>query len=113
MRWGSVLERDTQFVQTTEQDIREKGVLFPQRLQDTYLKHARVIEFYHRPEVGHNAQLAATWEGGALQVLNRSAHEQIQAIHNTYCRALRRDDLLWPDALKGCERPPSSQQAPL
>jgi|688.fasta_scaffold17074_16 hypothetical protein len=34
VRWESIKERDKTFVQTTEQDVREKGILLPQKIKD-------------------------------------------------------------------------------
>ena len=61
VRWNSIKERDKEFVQSTEEDITEKGKLLPDRLQDTYLKYADQISFYIREDVRKNAELTATW----------------------------------------------------
>jgi hypothetical protein len=45
VRWGSIQERDKTFVQTTEQDIKEKWLLLPQRINDTFLKYADRLSF--------------------------------------------------------------------
>lgn len=58
VRWKSIQKRDQTFVQTTEKDVKEKGVLVPQRLQDTYLPYASEIDFYYRAGVDEPAQLA-------------------------------------------------------
>lgn len=61
IRWKSIQERNKTFVQTTEQDTREKGLLVPQRIQDTFLQYADIVEFYYRDGVFKNAILSATW----------------------------------------------------
>ena len=43
VRWGSIQERDQSFVQTTEEDVRMKGLMVPQRITDTFLTHADEI----------------------------------------------------------------------
>ncbi len=103
VRWGSVQERDKVFVQTTEQDIVEKGVLVPQRILDTYLKYADEIEFYYRPEVKGDAILAAEWVRGeppVLTIYNAEAYGEIKKLHNAVCETLKRPDLLWEMAVE-------------
>jgi hypothetical protein len=103
VRWGSIQERDQTFVQTTEQDIREKGQLLPQRINDTFLKYADEIEFYYRNEIKADAVLAAKWirnekgseEVGTLEILNPGAYERIKTIHNEAIKSLARPDLEW------------------
>lgn len=46
-------------VQTTEQDVREKGLLLSQRINDTFLKYVDEIKFYYRDGVKQDAVLAA------------------------------------------------------
>lgn len=100
VRWGSIRERDKTFVQTTEDDVREKGLLLPQRIRDTYLRFADTIEFFYRGAVHEDARLAATWvrqaDGmGDLQVGDVALYEQIKEVHNAAVRALKIPDLLW------------------
>lgn len=103
VRWKSIKERDKTFIQTTEQDVREKGLLLPQRINDTYLKYADEIGFYYRDGVKKDAVLAATWirnkdEGlslGALEVLLPEEYEKIKSIHNEAAKILSRPDLYW------------------
>lgn len=59
VRWKSIQERDKVFVQTTERDIKDKGMLVPQRITDSYLKFADRIDFYYRSGVHEKAVLAA------------------------------------------------------
>ena len=61
VRLGSVRERDKHFVQCTEKDVKEKALLVPQRITDTYLKYADRIYFYYRTEVKAKAIHTATW----------------------------------------------------
>jgi len=108
VRVKSIQERDKTFIQTTPEDITEKGKLLPQRISDTYLKYADRIEFYYRGGVDEKAQLAATWtrnEKGAeklglLEILDPSTYEEIKKIHNTTVKALNRLDLKWEDTVE-------------
>ncbi len=107
VRWGSIQERDKTFVQTTEQDVREKGLLLPQRINDTFLKYADEIEFYYRDEVKQDAVLAAKWlrnEGleylGILQIVAPEQYKRIKTIHNEAAKTLTRPDLYWESTLE-------------
>ncbi len=104
VRWESIRERDKTFVQTTEEDVREKGFLLPQRIMDTFLAYADEIQFYYRDGVKKEAQLAATWirnsdssaeELGTLRLADPSSYEQVKAIHDAAVKVLKRPDLLW------------------
>lgn len=77
VRWGSIIARDKQFVQTTEADIRDKGKMFPQRIRDTYLKYADEIEFYYRDAVDQNAILAGKWKDGKIELLDGVGQEDL------------------------------------
>lgn len=111
-RWESIKERDKNFVQTTEQDTREKGYLLPQRINDTFLKHADRIEFYYRDEVKQNAQLAAVWvrnsEGsdklGTLEVVTPALYRKIKVVHNAAVEVLKRPDLDWDTSVEGVSK---------
>jgi hypothetical protein len=108
VRWGSIQERDKTFVQTTEQDVKEKGLLLPQRINDTYLKYADEIEFYYRGEVKQDALLAARWVrnedtsefAGTLQILDPKQYEQIKSVHNAAVELLNKPELCWEDAVE-------------
>jgi hypothetical protein len=108
VRWGSIQERDKTFIQTTEQDVREKGLLLPQRIADTFLAYADEIEFYYRDGVKKDAQLAATWIRsesssetlGTLQVVSIPQYEQIKTIHNEATEVLKRPDLRWESTVE-------------
>ena len=102
VRWGSIQERDKSFVQTTEEDVREKGRMVPERINDTFLKYADEIEFYYRPSVASDAILAATWvkaqdeaSTAKLTVLNKEAYEGVKAVHNAAVEALQKPELKW------------------
>lgn len=90
-------------MQTTEQDVKEKGLLVPQRINDTFLKYADEIEFYYRDGVNQDAELAARWFrnedfskfAGTLQILNLDLYDKIKSIHNKAVRFLQKDELLW------------------
>ncbi len=112
VRWGSIQERDKNFVQTTEQDIREKGLLLPQRINDTYLKYADEIEFYYRDEVKCDAVLAARWLrnqdpselAGTLQILDQKQYDQVKSVHNAAVELLKRPELLWEGTVEANSR---------
>jgi hypothetical protein len=108
VRWGSIQEQDKTFVQTTEQDVRDKGLLLPQRINDTFLKYADEIEFYYRDEVKQDAILAARWLRnedaseftGTLQILEPKQYEQIKSVHNAAVELLKKLELRWEDAVE-------------
>lgn len=110
IRWESIKERDKTFVQTTEEDIREKGLLLPQRISDTYLKYADRIEFYYRGAVKEDARLTAVWvrnpEGaeklGILRIDRLAFYKQIIAIHNSTVEILNRPELFWENTVEAC-----------
>lgn len=108
IRWGSIQERDKTFVQTTEQDVKEKGLLLPQRINDTFLKFADEIEFYYRDGVKQDAVLAARWLrnedvsefSGTLQILDPQQYEKIKSVHNAAIDVLKKPELLWEEAVE-------------
>lgn len=108
VRWGSIQERDKTFLQTTEQDVKEKGLLLPQRINDTFLKYADQIDFFYRDDVRKDAVLAATWVrneevsefSGTLQILDPKQYEQIKSVHNSAARVLQKPELIWEDAVE-------------
>lgn len=102
VRWRSIQKRDETFIQTTEEDVRQKGLLLPQRIMDTFLRYADEIEFYYRDDVDQNAQLAAIWIRksdapfqGTLQIVSPKDYEKIKAIHNTAVNVLEKPELQW------------------
>lgn len=103
VRWNSLRERDKTFVQTTEQDTREKGLLLPQRIADTYLKYADVIDFYYRGGVSEDANLAAHWvRDEGLTVIDPEDYQKIKTLHNTAIEALNRPELAWENTVEAC-----------
>jgi hypothetical protein len=105
VRWGSIQERDKSFVQTTEQDTFEKGLLFPQRISDTYLKYADQIDFYYRDSVRQDAIHAATWkrESAGLKVHQPLAYHEIKVLHNQIAEKLERPDLFWEKLVENAD----------
>lgn len=98
VRWESIKERDKTFIQTTEEDVRKKGVDVPQRINDTYFKYADQIEFYYRAGVKEDAKLAATWHRGEtapLKIVDSDLFEKIKTVHNKAIEHLNRPDLTW------------------
>lgn len=107
VRWASIAERDKSFVQTTEEDTREKGKLLPQRIMDAYLTFADDVEFYYRGALHEDAQLAATWIRqpgkeiqGKLTIVDQGKYEQIKGIHNTTVDTLDKLSAPEKEALK-------------
>jgi hypothetical protein len=107
VRWGSIQKRYQSFVQTTEEDVREKGRMVPERINDTFLKCADEIEFYFRPFVTSDAILAATWvkaqaedSTAKLTVINTEAYEGVKAVHNAAIEALQKPELKWENTVE-------------
>ena len=108
VRWGSIQERDKTFIQATEKDIKEKGALVPQRINDTFLKFADEIAFYYRSAVSEDAVLAATWHRnddiskqiGTINVLDHKLYEAIKTIHNAAIEALGKVELSWENTIE-------------
>lgn len=83
VRWDSIQRRDKTFVQTTEEDIREKGQLVPQRINDTYLAHADNIEFYYREKADTDAVHTASWfRDKKIVIHNQEKYDALVALHN-------------------------------
>ncbi|MBS0629287.1 MAG: AAA family ATPase [Verrucomicrobia bacterium] len=98
VRWNSIKLRDREFVQTTEEDTTAKGLLFPERISDTYLKYAEQIDFYYHAAVERDAIHAATWhsQGKSLIIHDPEAYERIKALHNDMViEKLGKPDLVW------------------
>ena len=104
VRWKSIQERDKTIIQTTEQDIKEKGRMVYERLNDTFLKFADRIDFYYRDEVDLDAQQVATWyrnadnekEPGTLEIVNASLYGPLKNVHNEAMKLLKpNEDLSW------------------
>lgn len=112
VRWASIQERDKTFVQTTEQDVREKGLLLPQRITDTFLRFADEIEFYYHAEVKQDAVLAARWvrneapaeSSGTLHIIDPRQYEQIKLVHNAAVEVLKKPELLWETAVEATSK---------
>lgn len=108
IRWESLQERDKTFIQTTKQDVVEKGFLLPQRINDTFLAHADEIAFYYRDGVHKNANLTALWTRnttpsetlGTLKIFSPIEYTKIKKIHNVAVKALKRPDLEWETSIE-------------
>lgn len=103
VRWASVMEMD--LPHTTEEDVRQKGLLLPQRIVDAYLTYADVIEFYFRSGVHEDAHLAATWEGGVLKVHSLELLAKVKELHNRGALLVGRPDLLWEETVEPADSP--------
>lgn len=95
VRWESLKERDKTFIQTTEADTIQKGLMFPERIADTYLKYAEQIDFCWRDGLHEDARLAATWTKESLTIHDQEAYEKIKALHNQMLEKLGKPDLAW------------------
>lgn len=109
VRWASIQERDKTFVQTTEQDVHEKGLLLPQRINDTFLKYADEIAFYYRDAVNQDAVLAARWVKnedvtGTLHIIQPEQYEKIKTVHNAAVNILKKPELLWESTVEAQSR---------
>ncbi len=110
MRIDSIHERDKNFIQTTDQDIQEKGDLDPQRILDTYLKFADRIDFVYRDDVHSKAKHTATWirspdsdnilKKGSLTIIKEKLYNEIKKIHNAVCDKLEKEDLKFENTLE-------------
>jgi len=105
VRWGSIQERDKTFVQTTQEDIVEKGKLLPQRMMDTYLKYADCIDFYYRSEVTEDPSLVAIWTRtdagrGTLDIKDADLYDSVKEIHNAAIVALKMPRLSWEETVE-------------
>lgn len=101
IRWDSIRERDKTFVQTTEEDIREKKKLVPQRINDTFLKYADQIDFYYRNKVDGDFILTAVWTNtGKLTIHNRQLYESMVQLHNAICDELNDPSIRWENSVE-------------
>jgi adenylate kinase family enzyme len=91
VRWASVQLRDKEFVQTTEGDIRQKGVAV-HRVNDTFHKFADKIQFYYRDKPDGAAVHAATWiRDKGLTIHNQEKYSAVLALHKE-----KAPDVQWP-----------------
>ena len=112
VRFASIQERDKTFVQVTENDVKEKGLLLPQRINDTFLKYADEIEFYFRAEVNQDAVFAAKWmrnedvseHTGTLHIFEPKHYEQIKSVHNAAVEILKKADLVWEESVESTSK---------
>lgn len=97
VRAESIRIRDKTFVQTTEADIRDKGLEVSKRVQDTFLKYADTVDFYFRDQATGDAKLAARWTReeqspslkGRVEIFDSAAYEGVKAVHNGATAALK------------------------
>ena len=100
VRWEAV--RNHELLHTTREDVYEKGLLFPQRISDCYLKWADEIHFYYRDKFENDAVDTAFWsrECTELQIFNPEDYASIKSIHNTMCDQLNRKNLRWENTVE-------------
>lgn len=107
-RWKSIQERNNTFVQTTEEDVKAKGLAISERINDTFLKYADQIDFYYRGGPKEGTVLAAKWLRaeseeeplGKLQVVDTQAYEEIKKIHNKATEILNKPQLSWQETVE-------------
>lgn len=109
VREESVALRNQEFVQVVDADVKGKGILLPQRIQDTYLKYAKEIEFYFRGGAKERPVLAATWirnpEGtetlGNLHIQDQKMFDEILKVHRAQCEFITKgaDPDFWERSL--------------
>ncbi len=111
VRCDSIVKRDQQFIQTTEEDITNKGLMVPQRIHD-YLQGVDAIDFFFRGAVDQEATFAATWvrkdrpidpdgKTGDLTILDQTVYNQMVRTHDEICGRI--DDgnsLLWENSVE-------------
>lgn len=105
VRWESIRERDKSFIQTTEEDVREKGKMLPERIRDTYLEFADEIDFCYRDALKADAIFAAKWTRintddpkeirGTLEIVDPERYGKIKELHNAVITALNKPELVW------------------
>lgn len=79
VRWDSVRRRDLEFVQTTEEDIRNKRGLVVERISDTFMKSADELQFFFRDyPVGDTSQLRCEEESKNPSDVNDQARNDSQ-----------------------------------
>lgn len=96
VRVASIKLRDKEFVQTTDEDIREKGNLVPERINDTYMRYADAIEFHYRDKAEGDAVHAATWiylQG--LTIHNKEAYQAVIELNKA-----KSSETEWPAELE-------------
>lgn len=106
VRWDSIKART--FIQTTEQDVFDKGKMLPERINDTYLKFADEIDFCYREGVDEDAILAAKWirtgQGGeargTLDIIDPARYDKIKTLHNSQIEKLNKPELLWENSVE-------------
>lgn len=106
VRWGSIQERDRDFIQTTQEDVEQKRGLVIDRLSDAFLKYVDQIDFYYRSDVRSNAVLTAEWKRidahhGELNVIEPCAYEKMKELHNHICKVENKSvAALWENSIE-------------
>jgi dephospho-CoA kinase len=107
VRFQSINERNETLIQVTEKDVKEKGLLVIERIEDTYFKYASVIKFYYRGGAKENAKLSAIWtkstediSKGTLEIVDRDCYKKIKKVHNTAVKNLNKPELSWKNTVK-------------
>lgn len=97
VRWESIQERDKSFVQTTEEDIIQKGLEVPKRIHDTFFKYVDLMEFFYRPSAHENATLAGTWDRSknSFVVSDEEALAGVTAVQDQVAKTLNNSALFW------------------
>jgi predicted ABC-type ATPase len=70
------------YYQSTPEDVREKGILLPQRMQ-TYFEYADELGFFWRKGANENATLAAQIKGQKFEIVDHEAYQALVNYHDT------------------------------
>lgn len=109
VRWQSIKNRDKEFLQTTEKDVKDKGKLVAQRINDTYLKYASQIKFLYRDSTDSDATWTATWIrtndpkeeiAGELKIEDPKMYDEMVRVFNENCNSLpNANELRWENSV--------------
>lgn len=79
------------FYQSTPEDVRDKGLLFPQRMED-YFQHADELDIYWRDGVTEDATLAAVFKDGRIDIKDMDAYQRFTNKYDEDCLKLARPE---------------------
>ncbi|MCH9612892.1 MAG: hypothetical protein S4CHLAM102_13920 [Chlamydiia bacterium] len=103
-RVKSVEKDKSVFVHRTEEDVRDKAVLLPQRILDAVLTVDKV-KFFWRDGAEENAVHAATWEKipetdhGTLRAESFADLSKVVEVHNAAIEKLNKPELSWENTV--------------
>lgn len=77
--------------QATSEDVRDKGLAFPQCMAD-YFTHGDKISIYWHDDVTTDAVLAAVYENGRMELVDEQAYESFVNKYDEDCMILARPE---------------------